>query len=351
MEIGSEFWEVETDNLSKFTLDAPHNFFLTGRTALDYLIKEMKLYKVVKSVYMPSYCCHSMIQPFLDNGVDVEFYEVLFENGKYTYKIDFETTCDVIFIMQYFGYCNEKVSELIIKYKELGKIIIEDATHSWLSDVPYNQESDYVFASFRKWTGLPGGAVAIKQEGQFCIDGAKETNLEYIQLRKKAFFQKKQFIENGLGQKETFLEYFNQAEKLIEDSYQNYNIQQDIEDLISSLNFERIKEKRKQNSRYLIDGLKKFPKIETVSLEEGDVPLFVPIIVPYGRRNELHQYFINNDIYCPVHWPISDKHCLHNKFLYNNSMSIVCDQRYDLSDMKRILETLKKFVEDNLWQK
>jgi len=348
MEIGSEFWEVETDNESNFILETPHNFFLTGRTALDYIIKDMKVNKVVKSVYMPSYCCHSMIQPLIDNGVDVEFYDVIFENGNYTYMMDFETQCDVIFIMQYFGYCNETVNEFIYKYKQLGKIVIEDATHSWMSDRPYNQESNYVFASFRKWTGLPGGAVAIKQDGQFIIEVSKETNFEYIQLRKKASTLKKEFIENGIGQKETFLKYFNQAEELLESEYQNYYIQQDLENLIKSLDLVKIKEKRKINAGYLIEGLKEFSSIETISLEKEDVPLFVPIIVPHGKRNELRQYLINNDIYCPVHWPISEQHRFHNKSLYYNSLSLVCDQRYELSDMNRIIETIKDFVEGKL---
>ncbi|MFK4998693.1 hypothetical protein ACI2OX_19455 [Bacillus sp. N9] len=168
-EIGSEFWEVEINKQNKPILDIAHSYLLSGRTALDYLINDIKINKDLKRVYMPSYCCHSMIQPFIDNEVNVEFYDVTFEGGKYTYKIDFETKCDVIFIMQYFGYYNESVSQIISKFKEMGKIIIEDATHSWFSDYPYNRKSDYVFASIRKWTGLPGGAIAIKRKGHLLL--------------------------------------------------------------------------------------------------------------------------------------------------------------------------------------
>lgn len=73
--------------------------------------------------------------------------------------------------------------------------------------------------------------------------------------------------------------------------------------------------------------------------------MFVPVLVPGGKRDELRRYLIKNEIYCPVHWPVSDYHRLDNKeqFIYDNEISLVCDQRYTEEDMYRMVKKIKAF--------
>ena len=90
-EIGSEFWKVELSNKINLSFDNQSNFMLSGRTALDFLIRDIKAQKSFKKVYMPSYCCYSMIEPFLRHGVDVIFYDVLInDNGGLKFDIDID---------------------------------------------------------------------------------------------------------------------------------------------------------------------------------------------------------------------------------------------------------------------
>ena len=71
-EIGSEFWQVnyqlaKSDNMNLFySLGKDVKFLMSGRTAIDYIIQNIEDTK--KIVYMPEYCCNSMVQPFFDNG-------------------------------------------------------------------------------------------------------------------------------------------------------------------------------------------------------------------------------------------------------------------------------------------
>ena len=76
-----------------------------------------------------------------------------------------------------------------------------------------------------------------------------------------------------------------------------------------------------------------------------DCPMFIPVLVPDGRRDELRQFLIQNDIYCPVHWPMSKYHTLNEQeiFIYRNELSFVCDQRYTEDDMTRMVETIRLF--------
>jgi dTDP-4-amino-4,6-dideoxygalactose transaminase len=342
-EIGSEFWEAELSTHFKPICKNSYEFLLSGRTALDFIIRDIKESAGFEIVYMPSYCCHTMIQPFIENGIEVKFYDIGFADGRYTYEIDLEATFDAVLIMHYFGYYNEKVEQIIKKLLESGKTIIEDATHSWFSERPFSSYSDYVFASFRKWTGLPAGAVAIKNRDIFKISLPNNTNNRYLALRQNATQLKKRYINNGIGEKELFLNTFNQAEELLENDYRNYNLPKEFEDIIQRLDIDKLKQRRMSNAKYIISAINDLKGIKTVSMGAQDVPLFVPIILPEGTRNDLQQYLIKNDVFCPVHWPLSVLHKTENKTLYENSLSLVCDQRYNTHEIENMIKLIREF--------
>lgn len=341
-EIGSEFWEVEQEEKNIHTYKSSTKFLLSGRTALDFLIKDIKKTRIFDSVYMPSYCCHSMLQPFIDNGIVIKFYEVTFKDGEFVYNLDENTECQVVFIMQYFGVVNKKFNKYIDVFNRNGKTIIEDATHSWFLDKPHNEKSDYIFASLRKWTGLPAGAVAMKSRGCF-IGNPEKLNDNYIKIREKAAFLKKSYINQSIGDKLVFLKLFIEAEELLESDYKDYGITEFLVHQIKTLKSDEIKEKRKANATYLVRKLNEIPHLETIKLTPDDVPLFIPIIVDAKIRDKLRKYLINNDIFCPVHWPMSDQHLFENTFLYESSLSLICDQRYDIGDMDKIFNIIKDF--------
>ncbi len=342
-EIGSEFWETDIAKGEEREIGSAHQYLLSGRTALDLIIKDIQASEPIGSVAMPSYCCHTMIQPFMDNGIDVEFYNVRLQKGRYTYEVDVETSCDVILIMKYFGFASEIADQSIEEFRKRGKIIIEDATHSWFSDPPNHRKSNYVYSSLRKWTGVTGGAIALKSSGPFEINGPDRLNLRYIELRRKAARLKKQFIEEGIGEKKIFLTMFNKAEELLDKDYKGCGVPASVETGIKSLDREKIIKARKENSKILIEGLKDIKGVESVALSDKDVPLFVPIRIAKGKRNELQQYLIDNSIYCPIHWPLTDVHAIKERDLYNNCLSLICDQRYNSEDMGRIVGLIKAF--------
>lgn len=81
------------------------------------------------------------------------------------------------------------------------------------------------------------------------------------------------------------------------------------------------------------------------SFSTEDCPMFVPVLVPDEKRDALRGYLIQHDIYCPVHWPVSEYHKLEERELniYQNELSIICDQRYTEEDIYRIVDTINKF--------
>lgn len=320
-EIGSEFWSVPTEDRKNNLFHNDTSWFLSGRSALQSIISESK----IKTIALPSWCCDSMIKPFLDAGVKVSFYPVYFDN---TLIQDFSNVkAEAVLIMDYFGYKG------FCDFKELDLTVIYDATHSVFSTPVI--KADYYFGSLRKWAGFWTGGFA------YPVNGVSNVDEKYISLRKEAMIQKELYISGDTSSK-GYLNIFNEAEELLENAAVYAASPRDIE-MAQHLDIDFIKSRRRENARVLLEEVHDMAMFSTMS--ETDCPLFVPILVPDGKRDALRKHLIEKEIYCPVHWPISDLHKLtdQTRYIYDNELSLVCDQRYTVSDMKRIIEAIKEF--------
>ena len=76
--------------------------------------------------------------------------------------------------------------------------------------------------------------------------------------------------------------------------------------------------------------------------DQNKVPLFVPIFVEPVKRDRIRKRMFENNIFCPIHWKniANDINNLPSNILYDMELSLICDQRYDLKDMERIIEIL-----------
>ena len=52
---------------------------------------------------------------------------------------------------------------------------------------------------------------------------------------------------------------------------------------------------------------------------------------------------MSHDIYCPIHWPKSEFVQDLNNEIYDNILSLVCDQRYGLDDMRRMVNVINEY--------
>lgn len=143
---------------------------------------------------------------------------------------------------------------------------------------------------------------------------------------------------------------YEDSEKILEESYEGYTSLKEGVITYESLDIETIRKRRRENGRYLIDKLKNVSYLRLLysSMEEG-CPLFIPVLVKKNMRDDLRRYLISKNIYFPIHWPISEYHKLNSKEekeLYTQELSIVCDQRYKLSDMERIIDCILDFFKN-----
>lgn len=325
-EIGSEFWQ-KYDKSNKN--DENEIIVLSGRTALDFIIRDLKTSGSFRSIMLPSYCCDSMIEPFVRNGIEVSFYQVSHKGIDYP-----ENNKDAVLLLDYFGYVNDQIPMIANQAKENGQSVVYDATH-YLGKREI--VADYSFSSYRKWFFCNYASV-VKTDGCWKIPSPAQTNSVYIKHRNKAAEIKEHFIESCGGEKNTFLNMFSDAETLLEQDYLNYYGEKVVCD------FNYIADVRRANARRLIEGLQEMKEITlwTEKIKEVDTPLFVPILVKEDIRNELRKYLIKHKIYCPIHWPMTELNSNMNGIV-DNELSLVCDQRYTFDEIDREIEVVRNF--------
>ncbi len=330
-EIGSEFWDAYNPEtkVKKNNVE----YLISGRTALDYILKDIQADKIIKTAMLPSYCCDSMIEPFVRNNISVLFYEVNSTGICYP----FYTKCDLVLVLDYFGYESKEIEVIAKRENKAGKIVIYDSTHKLNGNPNVERWAHYSFCSYRKWC-YSNYAEAVKHNGAFVYKKKEGFFEEYISLRDKAVSMKAQNMNGDFVDKSMFLSAFFRADELLERQYEDYAgipVAIPIQDIIK---------KRRNNAAYLIKRLSSCRHINVWKKAVGseDSPLFVPILVPKKARAELKEHLISRNIFCPVHWPKTSLQIMDSD-LYDEELSLVCDQRYTLSDMERIALEVEKF--------
>ncbi len=334
-EIGSEYWlERDTKALS---CDKDGIYVLSGRTAIDLIIQDILKTRKIRNVYMPAWCCDSMLAPFAHRDIHVDFYDLELVHTESTDIIchtDGTDYTDIFYVTNYFGYENTVPVETVKKFKEQGSIILYDRTHSFLmEDDPNLALADYSFASIRKWMGVIGGAV---------VNGIGKYELKpcsYLDCKEKAMRMKKAFIEGDTNiDKQAFLNLFGEFGHHLAEDYQNYEMDDLSYALFKTEDLSDMRRKRRENAQYLHENLKGVKFIG--ELTENTVPLFVPVFFGTAeQRNAVRKELIEAQIYCPIHWPkptLIPADFEANK-MYDTELSVICDQRYDLTDMERMV--------------
>ena len=348
-EIGSYFWleseEVpsEEKELSWLPQTDDSCFAFSGRNAMDVALRDILNHKQIDTVYVPSYCCISMLQAFVDRGMKIEFYRVWFEDGKFRYIMPEANSGSLVLIMSYFGFETKTVHVIIEELHLRGATVIEDITHSLLRKDSACAASDYIVASLRKWFAIPAGGWVGKRNGTLSEKPSMDSN-HAIRDKIAAMREKYQYLAGAAASKEHFL----QVQATFENDLIHVDRMLKIDDtslrLIRRVKVEDIVERRRKNAQILLDGLldlKEILSVPEIDLSE-DVPLFLPILMETNRRDRLREYLVQHRIYCPIHWP---EVMGAPEGVRENELSLICDQRYTEGDMLSIVDAVHAWYE------
>jgi len=338
-EIGSEFERMEPEYAvqSRWLPECEDECLtFSGRTAIETVLRDLGS---VKKALLPGYCCDSMIEPFRAAGAEVRHYPVEpFFRGETALEIPED--CDVVLWCNYFGFRHGFPEAALQEFRSRGGIVIEDITHSLLSENQSHLCSDYLVASLRKWFPISSGGFCGKRRGRLRQKPQTQPTEEFLSLRGDAMERKKAYIDQGnTGDKGLFLQLYGQANALLARNYSDTAIDAGSQALLERQNVASIRRIRRENARILYQGLEKVPGVEPLfPVEWMDCPIFLPVRLAPQIRGMIRQKLTDAAIYCPIHWPRPNAEC--ESPLYEQELSLICDQRYNPDDMNRMMEVL-----------
>lgn len=290
----------------------------TGRNALLYILK----CKNIEKIYIPYYLCDVIYETLEKNNYKYDFYRIT-----QNFLPDFDKKLlehEYLYIVNYYGQIsNKKLLELKQKYKN----IIVDNTHAFFQEALKEIATIY---NCRKWFGVPDGAylsIDINLNEKLKIDFSKNRTVHLLGRYE--------------GVASDYYSYF----KEVDEKFRAEEIKlmsKLTKNILGAIDYEKIKEIRKENYQYLYN---QFKNINKLKLNEVEIPFGYPLYL--DNVEEIRKHLIKNKIYIPILWPNvlkeSSKESIEYKYS-KNILLIPCDQRYNLKDMEYITKNIKSKI-------
>ena len=239
----------------------------SGRHALEYILLELG--NKVQRILLPFYTCDVVFQPLERLKIPYEFFHIN-ENLEIATLPELGEG-DYIIINNYFGVKDRYLDSMIKEYK--NRLIIDNA-QAWYY-VPV--ETCNAFYSPRKFFGLPDGGIARTDE------------ISHIDLQKgysgSRFSHLIKRIEEGASA--GYADFKANSATLKSEPLTEMSLL--TKRLLCSIDFERVKEIRRNNFAFLHSKLGKSNKLNLPDIEE----FACPMVYPYMTENEsLRQHLI-----------------------------------------------------------
>lgn len=347
MELGSEFWDMPSNETSATISDRQSRFVLSGRTALELVAQDLISDRGIRSVYLPAFCCESMILPFRRAGLELHFYDVIPSDNGVRRILSDDHNFDAVLLLDYFGFTQQETIELAKHEHDRGTAVILDRVQSMYSSDCAVEFADYAVTSWRKWF-FSCAAEARKINGEWLVNPSRTTNEKYVSLRKEAARLKQAYLYHEEGQKQEFLDAFAEAEKLLDADFSGFAADTESMKALRYLDTSFLGKRRRENTAVIYEALSAMDDIRIRPLfsqpETNDVPLFVPVMVDPAIRSDLRKWLIQNQVYCPVHWPSVQTGG--GEVLFAQELSLICDQRYSKEEIRQEMNLIKEFFDN-----
>lgn len=290
------------------------------------------------NVWMPSYLCPTMIEAVDQKKTNLRFYEIDYDLQVPSVNwIEQIEAGDLVVLIDYFGFpMDPNVSTLA---KKRGAWVLEDACQALLSE-HVGQYSDFVLFSPRKFIGVPDGGIVVS-----CCD----ITFDNIELKPvptawwlkmlEAVINRREF--DGLGGGRRWYQLFKETDTT---TPCGYFAMSDLSKMLlfNCFDYSQIAQRRIENYSLLLHKLKHIALLD--NLPKRSVPLGFP--VRHSKREQIRKNLFKEQIYPPVHWAIEGT--VPNEFheshlLENDIMTLLCDQRYSLHDISRLVTVFNKY--------
>jgi len=262
-----------------------------------------------------------MLEPLEKTYTEFQYYAI--NDNFEILDVDVLKDKEYILYINYFGIKNSYINSLIERF---GNKLIIDNSQSFFSKITNKVYSIY---SPRKFFGVSDGAYLV---GNIL----ENRNLKYdISVNRMGHL---------LGRTESSAEQFYSEYKKNDDSLISQEIKKMsrlTDTILSGLDYEEIKNVRDKNFFYLHSKLQ---DLNNLKIDTKDIS--GPMIYPLLLNEDMKNLLINNRIYIATYWNdvlnIENVPSTEINFV-KNLIALPIDQRYDLDDMKRIVEVIKGY--------
>ena len=332
--IGGEF-KIPADVLQMDSIRSNEPVYSLGRTCFYAILEDIKKLVPENGVLLPDYLCSSVAEVPARLGTPFKHYHVnsnfLPDMDSLRNLLDYNGEKCTVMLIAYFGLVNLDDTITAIRRDFPGTTIIVDDVQNFYG-FGQHTDYDYCFTSYRKWFAVPDGADVLKKNGPMKLSSFQEQPA-YVQYKAAGNLLKN---HGDIVDETIALELIEKGENMMDTEYL-YRCSDVSSELFKRIDFDMVQTQRRLNAEILHEGLE---KLNIRHLYDGaKTPLFVPIIVP--NRDRLRKRLFSEMIFAPVHWPVESKELQGTNELYGTELSLICDQRYDGSDMERILHVIK----------
>lgn len=271
-----------------------------------------------KKVFIPKYICDAILSPLTEEQIEYEWYEL-------NDSLDVSDSVvlgdnEWLLYANYFGICQTQVDRLLQKYS--ADQLVFDFSQAFFD--PPRTEALATIYSPRKFFGVPDGGMLYSK-----IAVKQPTVQDTGSLSRVSHLLKRLYEKPESGYSDYLL-----AEQSLEDS-KPMLMSGLTQRLITSIDYEVVKQKRMENFSFLHEQLKSI-NLLSIHAKNQLAPLCYPLIT---HDSSLRDMLIKNRVFIPRYWhdaitrlspEISERmvECL---------LPLPIDQRYGQVDMERMV--------------
>lgn len=268
------------------------------------------------TLWIPYYICPTVSEYLYSRGIKVKYYNI---DDNYLPLVSSLPINEMILWPEYYGCMFQKIKNIVVA--RYGEQLILDRTQA-LFLLPDDTRPYYIY-SIRKFLGVAEGGYLIKhgiQMDKLLVERfSNRYDWSYLEecTRKGSdmVYQRYKINEERMKLKESYME-------------------ERTHDYLNKVDWENIKERRKQNFFFLHKQLESINKLKIDF--ETESPFMYPL---YVENDTLRSYLIDREVYVPQWWKSvlgNREASQHEKELVRYLIPLPIDQRYVRSDMESI---------------
>lgn len=288
-----------------------------GRNCLAYLIKV----RGITSIALPYFLCESVKNICKKYNVNIRYYNL---NDSLMPKDLVLKNDEWLYVVNYYGQLDSvQVKSLSLRYKH----IIVDYAQAYF-DMPI-EGVDSIYTC-RKFFGVPDGAFLYTDSDLLepfeCDESFERMHFLLGRYERSASEFYNEYIENNRI-------FTTQPIKCMSKLTQN---------LLRSIDYERVKMVRTENYTYLASRLHDYNLLDIHKVEGAFAYPFM-----LKEAQEVRNHLIHNNVYIPVLWPNVINDVSEESYecqLAKNILPLPCDQRYGIEEMEYMVMLICQII-------